>query len=135
MFWSGGIALIRPIEIDFEAINFLNAVPYPETVPHNFPINSKCSLVLGVYSPALVGAFPLQKFKNYIEIHAAFLPRYRGAFAVNSAKQAFEWIWANTNYKRIIADISDPKIEPFAQRCGMVKTGKYYEVYHGQFCK
>jgi hypothetical protein len=113
---------------DEEARKFLNSVPYPEHVPENLPLNSEHSAIIGIYNPDLVGVFPVQKRGKHLEIHAAFLPKFRGAFAVNSAKQVFEWIWTNTDYRRITADISEPHIQNFAERCGMTKQDKYYEV-------
>ena len=103
-------------------------MPYPEIVPDWLPINTPISLVLGVYGPELVGAFPLQKYETVIEIHAAFLPSHRGAFAVNAAKQAFEWIWANTRYDKIIAEITEPNAQQYAIRCGMKKINNRFEV-------
>lgn len=113
---------------DEEARKFLNSVPYPEVIPENLPLNSEHSMIIGIYNPVLVGAFPVQKHGKHLEIHAAFLPKYRGAFAVNAAKQVFKWLWVNTDYRRITADISEPHIQKFAERCGMIKKDKYYEV-------
>lgn len=119
---------------DKEARDFLNSVPYPERVPEWFNINTPVSFALGVYVEKLVGAFPLLKHENAIEINAAFLPEYRGKFAVDAAKEAFTWIWDNTSFRRIIADIQEPHVARYAHRCGMVKKGQLYEVEHGQIC-
>lgn len=126
--------MIKVIESDQEAREFLNSVPYPEHVPDWLPINTVRSFVLGVYTDKLVGCFPLIKHDDAIEINVAFLPEHRGEFAVESARQAFEWIWGNTPFRRIIANIKLPHVERFAEKCGMVKSGNLYEVEHGQFC-
>ena len=120
--------IIKQIASDDDARRFLNSVPYPEFVPDWLPLTTDHSLILGVYSSDLVGAFPLQKHVDCIEIHAAFLPEYRGRFAVDAAHKAFEWIWANTNYKRIIADISDPKIEAV---CAALRNGENKQILRG----
>lgn len=122
------------IQSDQEARDFLNSVPYPEYVPEDLPLNTAVSFVLGVYTDRLVGTFPMLKHDEAIEINVAFLPSFRGQFAVDAAKCVFRWIWANTPFRRIIADIYDPHVELYAQRCGMVKKGDLYEVEHGQIC-
>jgi len=126
--------MIKVIESDQEARDFLNSVPYPEHVPAWLPMNTAKSFVLGVYEGELVGAFPLLKHDDAIEINAAFLPKYRGEYAVKAAKEAFAWIWANTPFRRIIADIEIPHVSRFAAMCGMVRIGHLYEVEHGRIC-
>lgn len=120
--------MIRPIETDFEARTFLNAVPYTEYVPEWMPVISADVFVLGVYEPHLVGCFPLQVQPDGLEIHAAFLPEYRGRFAVEAAKDAFGWIWQNTKHNLIFAEITEPHVAIYAVKCGMKRKNDRFEV-------
>jgi len=120
--------ILKQIASDHEAREFLNSVPYPEFWPDWLPVNTPYSLVLGVYDPDLVGAFILQKFKSVIEIHPAFVTSHRGKYAVNAGKMAVQWVWSNTPYQKIIAELTDRRAAVYARLCGFKKHDKYYEV-------
>ncbi len=85
-------------------------------------------LNLGVFDPMLVGLFPCEAYDKDIWIHACFLKTHRGKFAEEAAQSAFEWIWKNTNYTSIKAYIEPDHVKRYAQACGMVPKGDYYEV-------
>ena len=84
--------------------------------------------MLGAFDGDLVGVFPFQHREDHAEIHACFDPGYRGAFAVNAAREAFRWVWAHTDYSLIRANIAARHAKRFAVMCGMTKTQNGYEV-------
>jgi len=77
----------------------------------------------------IVGLFPCEAYKDRIIIHACFLPDFRGDFAVKSSKEAFHWIFANTDYNTITAYIEPEHVKAYARRCGMVENCGLFEVY------
>ena len=107
---------------------------YPETLPDDFPVASCGHVVLGVYEPDLIGCFPVEFHESKAEIHACFLPERRGYKAIAAAKEAFRWVFENTQYTTIISRISERHVKHFAIQCGMVKRGDHYEVSHGRIC-
>lgn len=125
--------LLKLITDNEEARNFLNSVPYPEYVPEGFPAITPVSFILGVYVPKmsglkLVGAFPFNRLNDGLQMHACFLKEYRGKFAVNAAKQAFEWVWSNTLYEKIYGTENTKLTNLFASMCGAKKNNGMYEV-------
>ena len=85
-------------------------------------------LHIGVFDNGLVGLFPCEAYEDRLMIHACFLPGFRGDFAVESAKEAFKWIWNNTEYGKITAYIEPEHVKRYAKRCGMVESGGFFEV-------
>jgi hypothetical protein len=119
--------LIEPILDTSQIRHIFEAGCYPEQWP-DLPAYSTHHLVLGAWVPELVGCFPLNFHIDCTEIHVAFMPEFRGKFAIESAKDAFRWVWDNTSYHVIAADIEDPHVARFAESCGMKFTGTRYEV-------
>lgn len=76
----------------------------------------------------VVGLFPCEKYPGRIMIHACFLPGYRGEFARQSAKEAFQWIFSNTKYSKISAYIEPCHVKQYALECGMVEKDGLFEV-------
>jgi RimJ/RimL family protein N-acetyltransferase len=86
-------------------------------------------LNLGVFcNDKLVGLFPCESYPDRLMIHACFIPEFRGSFAVDSAKQAFQWVWDNTKYNKISAYIEPEHVKRFATRCGMIEKNGLFEV-------
>lgn len=121
--------MIRPITVTAHAKWIFEAAGYPEQWPDSLPALSDSHVILGSYAPELVGCFPVQFHIEHAEIHAAFLPDYRGNHAVKEAHDAFAWIWDNTSYQTIIAEIDLPHVARFAERCGMMRANGRHEVY------
>lgn len=121
--------MIRPITDPAHVRWIFEAAGYPESWPDNLPALSDSHVILGSYAPDLVGCFPVQFHEDAAEIHAAFLPNHRGHYAVSEARAAFEWVWDNTNYQTIIAEIDLPHVARFAERCGMMRANGRHEVY------
>ena len=67
----------------------------------------------------IVGLFPCEVYESGLKIHACFLRGYRGEFAVDAAREAFDWIWRNTIYSKITAYIEPDHVKRYAERCGM----------------
>ena len=120
--------MIRPIESKNDCKWIFEAGGYPEKWPGWLEARSDYHVVLGAYAPDLVGCFPVQFWPLAAEIHVAFHPHFRGEFAKKSAQEVFRWVWDNTNYHTIIADIENPHVARYAERCGMRKVGDHYEV-------
>lgn len=77
----------------------------------------------------------MNKCGDEIEIHCACLREYRGRKAVKAAKAAFQWIFANTKYKTIFAEIDHRHVAAFAAMCGMKRNNGRFEVKNGRLCK
>lgn len=120
--------MIIPITDTGQARQIFAAGRYPDEWPDDMQASGEWHCILGVYVPELVGCFPLNFWLDSVEIHVAFHPHFRGEFAVKSAQEAFRWVWDNTNYHTIIAEIEDPHVARYAERCGMRKVGDHYEV-------
>ncbi len=121
--------MIIRIHSDKVVREFMNSVPYPEQVPETMKICKSNTIVLAWYiRRQITGLFLFQLFKDAIEIHACFKKEFRGNTAVIAARNAFAWIFKNTKYDRIIAEISEPHVQQYAERCGMFRTGDQYEV-------
>lgn len=120
--------MIAPIADASDAKWIFDVAGYPEKWPDDLPAFGDRHLILGVYATELVGCFPLNLRNDAIEIHACFHPHFRGKFAVQSAKEAFGWIWQNTFYNLIFAETEKPHVSRFAAQCGMKKSGNRYEV-------
>ena len=73
-----------------------------------------------------VGLFPCVKEDNTMFIHAAILPESRGIKAVRAAREAFKWIYQNTNVKRILSPIypNQKHVRHFAKSVGMTLIGQ-----------
>jgi len=56
-----------------------------------------------------MGVWAFHQWWDGLLIHASLGPECRGRDAVNSAKEAFRWIFENTGYKKIYAEISNEK--------------------------
>lgn len=58
-------------------------------------------------------------------VHTNVLPEARGRRAVTAAREAAEWIWSNTQYRRINTVIREDRknVIRFAEICGMKKYG------------
>lgn len=121
--------MITPITDAADAKWIFDVAGYPEKWPDNLPASSDSHVILGSYCPDLVGCFPVQFHELNAEIHAAFLPAFRGDFAVKESREAFQWIWDNTSYQVIVANIELPHVVRFAERCGMIPANGRHEVY------
>lgn len=119
--------MIAPITDPGQIKWILGVSGYSQGWPENLPVPGH-SVILGAFTAELVGCFPVQFYFECAEIHVAFHPDYRGEFAVESAKEAFRWVWDNTNYHTIVADIESPHVARYAKRCGMKQIGERYEV-------
>ena len=76
------------------------------------------------------GIFALHELDEYIEINAAFMPEFRGKDALIGAKEAFSWVFENTNYTKIVTKPYDRRnLRFFAAHCGMKRTDRGYEVW------
>ena len=74
------------------------------------------------------GLFVLQEHDEYIEIHAVFRPEFRGKSALMGAKEAFSWVFDNTNYTKIVTKPDDRRnLRYFAALVGMKRTNRGYE--------
>ncbi len=60
-----------------------------------------------------------------LEVHAAMKREYRGAYAAESVRAAFRWIFANTNHETITAAIPEPmrSVHFMARHVDMMFTG------------
>lgn len=121
------------VEITDSAVarDFLNSVPFDEYVPAGFPVCNPTTIILGWHDPDLVCMFPMQIYGDEIEIHCACLREYRGRKAVKAAKAAFKWVFANTKYKTIFAEIDKRHVAAFAVACGMKRNNGRFEVKNG----
>lgn len=119
--------MIRPIDSNSEIRDFLKKY-YNEPVPDDFEGITAVSFVLGKYDPDLKGCFPVSTINNELLIHACFKPAYRGKYALKAARQAFDWLFSNTNFSTIKATISDKHIQHFAVACGMTRVNQHHEI-------
>ena len=76
----------------------------------------------------IVGLFPCEVHPDKLMIHACFQHGHRGEYAVNAAREAFEWIWENTIYSKITAYIEPDHVKRYALRCGMTEKDGLFEV-------
>ena len=74
------------------------------------------------YLPVEGGVMILHRHQGINEIHAAFLPEYRGFTSINEAKKAL--LYFAEKYGEIIAkiDIKRTNVIWFAEATGMIKT-------------
>ena len=77
----------------------------------------------------ILGLWSFEKWQDGIRIHADMTPRCRGKQAIESAKRSFNWIWDNTEFKRIYAGIpaKNKSACQIAYRSGM-NNMRYYDV-------
>lgn len=70
--------------------------------------------------------WPLTEDGDALRIHAAVLPGYRGANAVESIRRAFRWVFDHTDYERVVARIDRRNRHAclFARWAGMRFTGR-----------
>lgn len=120
--------ILKIITDDNECRQFMNSVPYPEYWPETLPAITPVSFVLGVYNPELVGCFPFNIKNGELFIHACFLKEWRGKFAVDALKKAFEWVWENTEFAKISANIGERHVARYARLGGMKPVNGLYEV-------
>ena len=106
----------------------MNSVPYPEYVPEDFPCPSDKAMVLGVFDPDLKGCFPINIEEDRVQIHACFPKENRGQFAINAAKQAFRWVFLNTEFDVIFSKVRERHVGLYARLCGMTCVNGHYEV-------
>lgn len=52
-----------------------------------------------------VGIWSFHKYRDGVKIHADMGVKCRGKKAIESAKSAFQWIFKNTEFKKIYAEI------------------------------
>jgi hypothetical protein len=86
----------------------------------------------------ILGVWACVKMRNAIVIHADMGPNCRGMKAVDSAKEAFKWLFKNVRVEKIYAKIEKEKKAAcqIASRAGMKlvdsnKDSKLYEVSYG----
>lgn len=120
--------MIVEITDDKVARGFLNSVPYEEHIPEWLPVCTDRTIILGWIDPHLVCCFPFNKYESEIEIHCACLREYRGKRAIKAAHAAFKWIFDNTQYTTIFAEIKHRHVEAFALMCGMNRVNGRFEV-------
>jgi hypothetical protein len=120
--------MIQEIHDSKLARDFLNSVPFDQYVPEDFPVCNPTTIILGWYDPDLVCCFPCQKLRDVVEIHVACVRGYRGKRAVLAAKEAFKWIFSNTSYDSIVANITLKNAKRFAVMCGMRRVNGRFEV-------
>ena len=118
------IAAISPIWNEF-----CPDLGFEEALARGWPmISSDWHYLLFVDDEYPKGMFVLQEHDDHIEIHAVFNPNFRGKHALRGAREAFEWIFDNTDYNVIVTKPDDkPHLRHFAATCGMKRTDRGYE--------
>ena len=68
-----------------------------------------------------LGVWAYEPHEGDLRGHAAMGPKCRGRDAIRSLKESFDWIWRNTDCRRIIADIpvSYTHVLMFVRNAGM----------------
>lgn len=78
-----------------------------------------------------------------VEAHISILKEHRAQYAFRASKQAIEWIWRNTQVKKIVSMTPDtlPHIKKFilklgfelegVNKCSFLKDGVTYDQYYG----
>ena len=100
---------------------------WSENAPTDTPLPDILYL-LALDNNDIAGVFNFNTLYEGVEVHAGFLPKYRGQFAVDAAKAMFDWIYSNTDYTAIYSSISihRPEVMKYASLTGMVKEEVLY---------
>ncbi len=129
--------MIQPIS-DILALSFMSQFPEMTSEPEWLQVcewagkGKKTPLLnLAVVDYGLiVGLFPCEVGKDDISIHACFQHEYRGRYALEAGRDVLDWIWANTDFDKVIAYIEPTHAKRYAALCGLKKRADgLYEVY------
>lgn len=107
---------------------FFNALPYPEHWPEGLDAIAAGNRFFGAYNPDLIGIFWLQPHGLEAEAHVGFVKSCRGLAAKEAAGKFSQWVFENTDYHTIYAEILDPHVAVFAKWCGMKRVNNRFEV-------
>ena len=101
-------------------------------------ISSKCFYLMEKKGKEIMGIWSFEPYKDGLRIHADMGPKCRGRRAIESAKDAFKWIWGNTPARTIYAGIP-AKNKPACRvaslagmrYAGFSETLRYFELKQG----
>ena len=68
-------------------------------------ISSKCFYLMEKKGKEILGIWSFEPYKDGLRIHADMGMKCRGKQAIESAKNAFNWVFNNTEFKSIFAGI------------------------------
>jgi hypothetical protein len=120
--------LIAPITDNETVRRFFNALPYPEHWPEGLDAIAAGNRFFGVYNPSLIGVFWLQPRGMEAEAHVGFVKECRGPEAKDAAERFSRWVFENTEYHTIFAEVIEPHVALFAKWCGMKRVNGRFEV-------
>lgn len=101
-------------------------------------ISSTCYYLMETNGKEDLGLWAFHPHEDGLMIHADMGPKCRGRKAIDSAKEAFKWIWRNTPFRTIYAGIpfeNKPacRIASWAgmRYAGFSETLRYFELKQG----
>lgn len=102
---------------DYRIVNRFASWPVPITSENFYLMENNGKKDLGLWA--------LHKHKDGVMIHADMGLKCRGRKAIESAKNAFKWIFTNTHFKKIYAEIPNENLPAcrVASLAGMRFTG------------
>lgn len=117
-----------------EVRDFLRDNGYPEEIPEWFPAVHFFGFTVGVYQDGeLVAVYPLTIIEGVLSINVCIKPEWRGEYAGKASRAVIRWIFKNTGYSSIYANITLPHVERHALACGFKRLSENtYEVTHGK---
>lgn len=127
--------MIRQIKDNNIASKFLNSVPLDQNIPEGMLVVTNNTVILGWFDLNLKACFPCNIWKDMIEIHAAIPQEFRGKQAVIAGKKALEWLFENTDAKKVFSVYKNKQASTYATLCGLNRNGTIFEVNREQFCR